>query len=310
MSWQPNTIRLITHGRYDEAVAGADTYPGYILARQSNGKVIPHNVAGGGGPLMVQIEDALSGGIITTKCASGNICRYYFPTKGDMLLFLIANGQNVTEGDLLMSNGDGTLVEFNASPGGEKLYEILTPSTTITNVGTETAFSNGTYTIPANFFAVGDVYRMHFEAFCIAENSTNTHRVRVYIGAGPTTLADTTAVQLAANDVVVIDITMTIRTITSSGTFVADGVVRYSISGTYTTTPFTVASTVIDSTLSQAVVIKSLASATNAGNQIRLDQMLIELDRAGLPTEYPLVQAADTLNNTSGSPAFLRGWVL
>ena len=305
MSWQPNTIRLITHGRYDEAVAGADTYPGYILARQSNDKVIPHNVSGGNArPLMIQIEDALSGGIITTKCASGNICRFYYPNPGDLFLCLIANGQNVTEGDYLMSNGDGTLIEFNASPGGEKLYEILAPSTTITSTGTETAFSNGSYTIPANFLQVGDVLRMHAKAFLIAVNSTNTHRIRLYIGA--TTLADSTALSLVASDVVIIDITMTIRTITASGTFIADGVVTYSISGTFTEVPFTVASTTIDTTVTEAVVIKSLASASSSGNQIRLDEFVIELDRAGLPTEYPVMQAADTLNNTSGSAAFLR----
>lgn len=307
MSWQPNTIRLITHGRYDEAVSGAICKPGQILARQSNGNVIPHNVSGGPAqPVMVAIEDALSGGVITTAYASGAIVRYYFPVSGDLFLGLIANGQNVTEGDYLMSNGDGTLIEFNASPGGEKLYEILAPSTTITNVGTETAFSNGSYVLPANFLAVGDVLRIHAKAFCIAVNAAATQRIRLYVGT--TTLADSAAQALVANDVVVIDITMTIRTIGAGGTFIADGVVSYSIAGTFTEAPFTIVSTAIDTTVTETFVIKALASATNAGNQIRLDEMLVELDRAGLPTEYAVFQAADTLNNTTGSPAFLRVW--
>ncbi len=207
-----------------------------------------------------------------------------------------------------MSDGLGSLKAFNASTGGQKLYEIVAPSTTITNLGTETTFSNGTYTIPANFLLVGDVIRIHAKTFLIAVNSTNTHRVRAYVGS--TTLADSGAVAMIANDVVIMDITMTIRTITASGTFIADGVVAYSINGTYTSTPFTVASTTIDSTVTQAITIKSLASATSTGNQIRLDEMEILLDRAGLPTVFPMVQAAEALANATGSPAFIRGWVL
>lgn len=306
----PNRIVLISRGRHEEFPNSADCFPGQIVQRQSDGSIVPHAVAGGRGPVIVVKEEALRGLTINQKIPSGeSSCSVQMAAKGDLLLFLLAIGENVANGANLMSDGLGSLKAYPATVGGNKLYEITAPSTTITNTGTETAFSNGSYTVPANTFAVGDVLRIHAKAFCIAENSTNTHRVRVYIGS--TTLADSAAVQLAANDVVIIDITLTIRTIGASGTFIADGTVEVSVGGTFTTTPFTIVSTAIDTTATQALTIKSLASAANAGNQIRLDEYEITLDRAGLATEVALVQAYEAINNSAGSAAaFIRGLVL
>ena len=306
----PNRIVLISRGRHEEYVTAADMYPGQLAMIGSAGTILQHNVAGGDArPIMVVKEPALRGGIITSKIPSGEPAPLQVAAKGDLLLFLLAIGENVARGVKLMSDGLGSLKAYPATAAGNKLYEITAPSSTITNTVTETVFSNGSYTIPASFLIVGDVLHIRAKAFCIAENSTNTHRVKMYIGA--TAIGDSGALQLAANDVVIIDTTLTIRTITASGTFIADGLITYSVSGTFSTLPFTVASTAIDCTATQAIAVKSTASAASAGNQIRLDEMEITLDRAALSGETALVQAEEAINNSAGSAAaFIRGLVL
>lgn len=306
MSWTPNKIALITRGRYDEATAGGNIYPGMLLQNNGSEQVIAHSVIGGP-PLptvMVAEENALAGGDITQKSASsGEATPHRLAAKGDLLLMLLQNGQNVSANTPLISGGDGTLI---ASPGTE-LYNIVAPSTTITNTNTETVFSNGTYTFPANFLQVGDVIRVRAKVFCIAENSTNTHRIRMYLGS--TTLADSTALQLAASDVVIIDLVLVVRTIGASGTFIADGVVTDSVSATFAQAPFTVASTTVDTTATEALTIKSLASAASTGNQIRLDEFTVRVDRG----QSSFLIAAEAINNSGGtgtsgfnSAAFIR----
>lgn len=315
----PNRIVLISRGRHEEYTANSgNILPGHILQRTVGAAktVDIHSVSGGGaaGGLMVAEEDALRGGTINgyysndtasySNYASGSVVMVREAAKGDKLLCRLASGQSVSEGTALMSNGDGTLVASTAVTPSSKLYEIVAPSSTITNTGTETAFSNGSYTFPANFFLVGDVIHVRFKAFLIAVNSTNTHRIRMYLGSAPLTLADSTALALIANDVVIVDMYLTIRTITSSGTIIGDGTLASSISGTFTTEDFTFASATLDSTVAETLVIKSLASAASTGNQIRLDEFYIELDRAGAGTS--LLTADEAVNNTGGTTPFIR----
>jgi hypothetical protein len=190
----PNRIKLISHGRYDEAPASADVWPGMVLQNNAALAVAPLATVGGKPPLMVVIEDALQGGDITQKIASGNVVPFTRPVSGDLLLMLLQNGQNVASNVPLMSAGDGTLI---ANPGAV-LSEIVAPSAVITNTAVETVFSNGSYAIPANLLAVGDVVHIRAKAFCVAVAAAATQRVRMYLGA--TAIADSTALALVAND--------------------------------------------------------------------------------------------------------------
>lgn len=307
MAWIPNRIDLIFHGRYDEAVAASQCYPGMMLQYNGSGQLQPNQVAGSGGLIMVAREDVLRGADATQPLPANDQIPILRPTKGDMLLMLLQNGQNVAQNIGLESAGDGTLI---AATNG-KLYEIVAPSTVITNTATETAFSNGTFTFPANYLQVGDVIHVRSKVFCVAENSTNTHRIRLYLGATPLTIADSTALQLAANDVVIFDLYITVRTITSSGTIIVTGVLQYTVSGTWTTTAINDVSATLDSTVADALVIKSLASAASTGNQIRLDEFQVNVDRAtGFSSPFTSFEA---INNSSGtgtsgfnSAAFIR----
>jgi hypothetical protein len=308
MGFTPNRIVLISqHSRYDEAIADADCWPGQMLQQNSDGGVQAQSVAGAKGPLMIAIEDALRGGDITQKLPSGSAAPFYRLASGDMFLCLLQNGQNVGAQVGLMNAGDGTLIAAPTSP----LYEITAASTVITNTASETAFSNGSYTIPANFLQVGDRLHIRAKAVCVAVAAAATQRVRIYIGSTPVTLADSTALALVAADYVLFDIFLTVRTITSSGTIIADGYLSYTIAGTVTDTDVTLASTTLDSTVAETIVIKALASAAATGNQIRLDEFEINLDRVG--GYSVIVQSAEAINNSGGtgtsgfnSAAFIR----
>lgn len=284
MGMTANQIALKFGGQvYDEAKLAADAYPGMLLEHTATvvtgntqpPNIQPHSVLGGGGELMVCREDSLRGGDITQKILSGSVAPFFRPRPGDVMLMLLKNGQNVPANSALMSAGDGTLI---VSTYGRN-YQIQAPSTVITNTNVETAFSNGSYTFAANTLRVGDIVRVRAKVFAVAENGTDTHRIRLYFGATPITIADSAARQLAAGDVVIIDAYIKVRTITAAGTLIADGVIYYSVSGTFSTLPFTVASTAWDSTVANPLVIKSLASATSAGNQVRLDEFEVSTER-------------------------------
>lgn len=312
----PNRIVLISpHGRHDEAPVDTDVWPGMFILRQADGNVIPHNVpgAGGGSGLSIFATENVyaQGGDITQKAAAAsgnNVAMLHIPQKGDMMLALLQNLQIVAENVGLMSAGDGTLM---ANPGKVPV-NIVAPSTVITNLGTETQFSNGSYAIPANFLQAGDIFKIHAKATCVAENSTNTHRVRMYIGS--TTLADSAALQLVAADIVEFDVELTVRTIGASGTFVATFKGQDSVAGTFAILSGTVASTAIDTTVVETIAVKSLASATSAGNQIRLDEFKIEILRpTGLETVAVTDEACDNSGSTGTSgfntAKFVRVWI-
>src|SRR4051812_48220681 len=102
----PHRIALIAHGRYDELVGTGTPYPGHLLAINSSGLAGVHTVAGGPGPVMVALEDALQGKVITDAFASGDMIPHYLAAKGDVYNFRIAAGQSIVVGDKLKSNGD------------------------------------------------------------------------------------------------------------------------------------------------------------------------------------------------------------
>jgi hypothetical protein len=294
--WVPSRIVLISRGRHDEAVASANVYPGMLLGQNSSLQVAAHAVEGGGGPLLVAEEDALRGGDITQVLNSGDAIPFRRAARGDLLLMLLQNGQNVAANTPLMSAGDGTLEAALSNP----LYLITAPSSGITNTVTATTFSNGSYTFPANFFQAGDAVHIRGRAVVSAQNSTNTHDVKVLIGAGPTTLFDAGALALAATQYVNFDFWLTIRTIGSSGTMVADGNAENNAGGTVADTPISLASTSINTTLSQALIIQSTASAASTGNVIALQEFQIDITRANAGTQT-LVYAQEAINNSSGT---------
>lgn len=297
----PNRIVLIGHGRYDEIVAlAANLYPGMLVRKNSSGQLIPHNTIGvKKGPTMVITENALLGVDITNLALvnAGDPVRLYYPVPGDKFLMLLQNGQNVAVGDPLMSAGDGTLIEAQ----GGTLYDIVAASTGVTNTNTETVFSNGSYSVPANTLSVGDIIRIKGQAVVSAQNSTNTHDVKIELGSSHTVIGDSGAVALAATQYVEFDISLTIRTIGASGTYVGSGTITTNPGGTVSVIPVSIASATLDTTVAELIRVTVTASAASTGNVCALQEFSVLQYRTGSTTTDFVAFADEAINNSAGA---------
>lgn len=106
-----NTIKIKKYGdNIEELIAAGAITPGHIVEITSAGTVQSHATAGGNvAPLMVALEDELQGKVITEAYSSGNPVQVWHPLPGDRFYGILADGNDVEVGDLLESNGDGTL---------------------------------------------------------------------------------------------------------------------------------------------------------------------------------------------------------
>jgi len=293
MGWTPSRIVLISRGRYDEANADVQCYPGMLLAPQADGGVSPHSVVGGGGPLCIAIEDAMRGGDITQALPVNNATPFYRPAKGDLFLCLLQNGQNVSAQQALMSAGDGTLVAALTS----KAYNITAASTAITNTNAETTFSNGSYSIPANILAAGDIVRLRGKATVTGQNGSDTTNVKVYVGANSVALG---ATNIAANSVVTFDIQATIQTAGASGAVSMEGYLGSGVIGTGTEKVQSV-NTNTSLNTAAAVTCKVTQTWNNASTSdtITLDEFEVTIIKAA--GFNGLLIAQEAINNTSGA---------
>lgn len=94
---------------YDEALAGGTITPGMLITKNSSGKFIAHNSAGGACLPQFAIEDSLQGRTIGDDYVADELVRAVTAKPGDHVLAHIADGENIAIGDMLSSNGDGTL---------------------------------------------------------------------------------------------------------------------------------------------------------------------------------------------------------
>jgi hypothetical protein len=268
-------------------------YPGHLLQLQSDGSVQPHQTAGARVPIRVAVEDAYQGSVKSTPYSANNVTMFQLCAKGDLMLMQVAGGQNVAEGDELMSSGDGTL----SSLFGPVLYNITASSTNLTNTNTETTFSNGTYSISANQLRAGDVIRISGTAEVLVQNSTNTNRFKVKLGSS--VLADSTALNLAANADVNFDVAVTVRTIGAAGTFVSQGSINE--------TQANLDSTAINTQIANNVTVTDTQSAISVNNVAVLTQLKITVERSG--GIHPLFEAAEAINNAGGTSSTPGAWI-
>lgn len=293
MVWTPQKIALIARGRYDEGLLAVQAWPGMSLVLNSSGQPIPNNVIGGGGPLLVAIEDALRGGDITQALPISTNSPYYRPAKGDLFAMLLQNGQNVAAQTALMSAGDGTLI---ANPG-PRPYQIVAPSAALNTYTSITVFSNGTFTLPANLLAPGDILHIRAKLTQISVTATPTNILTLKIGS--TVIGATAAVSVIANDVIEMEAYLTIRTTGSGGTFIGSVTTSQSASGVFSDSATTLATTAINTTTTQAITANTTCSASSASNSCQLDEFYIEIIKAG--GMNTLVIAQEAINNSGGT---------
>ena len=104
----------------NEKEAGAAITPGELLDIDGSGDLIPHGVAGDNAQRLIALEDpdreAPSGTeSIDHDYESGDTVRYIRARNGGQFYMFLADGQNVSEGDPLESDGAGALQAFGTA---------------------------------------------------------------------------------------------------------------------------------------------------------------------------------------------------
>lgn len=115
---------------FEEYAAAAAITPGDLVELTSAGKVQRHSTADGNVLQMFAIEDALQGKGIDEDYATADVVRVWIPQRGDIVYARLADEQNVSIGDFLVSNGDGTLKKYtleswesNDAQAANKIYD-------------------------------------------------------------------------------------------------------------------------------------------------------------------------------------------
>lgn len=111
-----NTIQIKNYSNVflEKTAAGAIT-PGMLIEFDSNGKVQAHNSAGENALKMFALEDELQGNGISDAYAADDQVNCWIPGRGDIVNALLSNGEDVSIGDFLESDGAGRLQKHNPS---------------------------------------------------------------------------------------------------------------------------------------------------------------------------------------------------
>lgn len=136
MSEAHNRIAIKCKGGHKkEGTAGTAITPGMHIALAADGDLDPSPAAIGElskGGMLIALEDALQGKLITEAYAVGDNVEYAVPLPGDEFNLLIKDGETIAIGDNIVQEGGGTGL-FVEAAGTEAKYpfkalEALSPS--------------------------------------------------------------------------------------------------------------------------------------------------------------------------------------
>jgi hypothetical protein len=190
---------------------------------------------------------------------------------------------------LFTPNFSGRFRAALGSVGAYTEFDKTVPKLAYSNTAASTAHSDSTtealfdksYTIPANSLRAGSVIKVRYQGIATATNSTDTLTVKLYIGGlTGTALLTGTATDVANNNIFAGECMIVIRSVGSSGTFVAVGthtdVPAASGTAAHDITEIT-ASTTIDTTATQVLGVGADWSVASASNSARLDIFVVEI---------------------------------
>lgn len=160
------------------------------------------------------------------------------------------------------------------------VYPVLVTSltaagTALSNSTTETALAS--YSIPANYLRAGSLIKFGWQGIATATNSTDTLLIKAYVGS--TAVATGTATDVADNNIFEGQATVSIRTIGSSGTFVATSNHTKVPAASLTASRVSeiTASTTLDTTAAVVLSVKGTWSVASASNSCRADTFWVEI---------------------------------
>lgn len=124
-SSRDNTIRLKDYvGVYLEKNAVSAFYPGRMIEVTTADKVQPHSGASSAAVPMFTLEDELQGNGIDDQYAADDPVMVWIPQRGDEVYAVLADGENVSIGDKLESDGAGGLQAGTTAPVAEAIEAL------------------------------------------------------------------------------------------------------------------------------------------------------------------------------------------
>jgi len=177
--------------------------------------------------------------------------------------------------DIYFSQG-GRSLNIHGSEARRKLVSLTADGANFGGSGAnaEAVIGSGTITIPANTLAAGDVVKFSAHVAIPTTVSTDTLRLRVRVGGlTGTAIYDSTAVDVANNDLIYVTGEITFRTVGATGTALAVVGGYATVAGT--AGPIDTAATAIsslDTTAALTVVVTAVWSTQNA-NVAKLQQL-------------------------------------
>jgi hypothetical protein len=110
----PNLPKSIILKNYSDVFEEYDStavaiIPGQLLELESGGDVQAHSVAGGTVLPMFAKEDALQGKSVRDAYLASDKIQVWIPGRGDQVYAIVADGQDISIGDFLESDGNGYL---------------------------------------------------------------------------------------------------------------------------------------------------------------------------------------------------------
>jgi hypothetical protein len=105
-----HSVRILDNLKvFDEYDAAAAITPGMLIELTSAGKVQAHSNAGQNMIPMFAFEDEEQGNGIDDDYDSGDPVKVWIPQRGDKVYAILADGEDVSKGDFLESDGNGYL---------------------------------------------------------------------------------------------------------------------------------------------------------------------------------------------------------
>ncbi len=160
---------------------------------------------------------------------------------------------------------------------GGLAYSNVAAATTVGGTSAETVF-DANYTIPANTLKAGSVMKVRYAGFGVTGSGTDTFAHKLYIGgSGGTAILSSAALQLATSSTFTGEVILQCRTAGTTGTFVSFGTYKQSSAeGTMTVKDDYTASTTLNTTANQAVVVTGTWNNANT-TSARLDTIVVEI---------------------------------
>jgi len=110
--------------QYEEYVNTEEVKPGNLVELLAAGTIQKHATAWGRAERMFVQENALVGKDVNTAVTSGEVTPVIIPNIGSQVYALLADGEDVSIGDWLGSNGAGCLQKFDEDSAGTDDFAV------------------------------------------------------------------------------------------------------------------------------------------------------------------------------------------